>query len=90
MPTLPHVAAHRADVDVRVGHAPRDAHVAQALQIHVEVGVAHLVAVVLPLVVGVEGQVIAPDVALPHHPQLLLRAPPHHLHVAMPTSLDTN
>lgn len=88
MPTLPHVAACGADVDVGFRHAARDAHVAHALELHVEVGIADLVAVSLPVVVGVVGQVVAPDEALSDHPPLLLRAALDDLHVAVPACLD--
>jgi len=89
-PTLPGVAAGGPDVDVRVGHPPGDAHVAHALQGHVVVGVAQLVAVRLPLVVGVEGQVVAPHVALAHHAPLLPPAALDDLHVAMAARLGSH
>lgn len=88
MLTLPHVAACCTDVDVCVRHATRDAHVTHALIVHVEVGVADLVTVSLPVIVGVKGQVVTPDVALSYHPTLLLCAALDDLHIAMPTCLD--
>lgn len=84
--TLPQVAAGGADVDVVVRHAGRDAHVAHALEMHVRVGVAHLVAGGLPVVVLVVGQVVAADVALPDHPALLFAAAGD-LHVAVAARL---
>lgn len=85
---MPHVAAGGAQVDVGVRHAARDAHVAHALELRVEAGVAHLVAVALPVVVDVKGQVVTPDVALPDHPTLLFVAAPDDLHIAVPACLD--
>lgn len=87
-PTLPQVAAGSPDVDIGVRHAARHAHVAHALELHVLCGVADFIAVRLPLIAGVKGQVVAPDVALSHHPSLLLRASFHDLHVAMPAGLE--
>lgn len=85
---MPHEAAGGAQVDVGVCHATRDAHVAHALELGVEAGVAHLVAVALPVVVYVKGQVVTPDVALPDHPTLLFVAAPNDLHIAVPACLD--
>lgn len=86
--TLPQEAAGAPDVHVSLRHAGRDAHVAQALGLHVRVGVAHLVAVGLPEVVLVVGQVVAADVALAHHSALLF-ATADDLHVAMATRLGS-
>lgn len=87
--TLPHVAACSSDVDVGVCDAAGDAHVAQALQLHVVVGVAGLVAVYLPLVARVVAQVVSPHVAFSHHPPLVLCAALDDPHIAMATSLST-
>lgn len=89
MPTLPQVAARCTDVDVSVRHATRDAHAAHALKRDVEVGVADLVTVGLPVIVGVKGQVVTPHIALSYHTTLLLSAAQDDLHIAMPACLDT-
>lgn len=88
MLTLPQEAAGAPDVDVVVRHAGRDAHVAHALKLHVRVGVAHLVAVGLPEVILIVGQVVAADVALPDHPALLFAAADD-LHIAMAARLGS-
>ena len=85
--TLPGEAPGRANVDVAARDAPGDAQVAHALQIHVEGGVAELVLVILPQVVGVVGQVVAPHVALAHHAPLLLAPSRVQLDVSMAACL---
>lgn len=85
---MPQEAARAPNVDVVVGHAGRDAHVAHALRLHVRVRVAHLVAVGLPEVILVVGQVVAADVALPDHPPLLF-ATADDLHVAVAARLGS-
>lgn len=86
--TLPQVAACGANVDIRVCDASWDARVAQAFNLHVEGGVADLVAESLPVVGTVISQVITPDVALSYHSTLLFCAALGYLHIAMPTCLD--
>lgn len=86
--TLPQEAARTSDVDVVVRHTGRDPHVAHALRLHVRVRVAHLVAVALPEVILIVGQVVAADVALPDHPALLV-ATADDFHVAVAARLGS-
>lgn len=87
MPTLPQVTACGADVDISVCHAAWDARIAHAFNLHVKAGVADLITVSLPLIVGVIGQIVTPDIALSYHSALLFCATLGDLHIAMPTRL---
>lgn len=70
--TLPVVGTRCPKVNTVGGEATADAHLAHAGLFKVSVGVAQLIVVNLPLVIRIKAQIIATDVALPHHASLVL------------------
>lgn len=89
VPTFPVVGTRSAKVHSVLGEAAAGAQLTHAgLQV-VRVTVAHLVVVGLPVIAGVQLQVVAPHIALAHHAPLVLRPRPQHLGVAVGTDLGT-
>ena len=85
--TFPVVGPGSTEVHGVLGEAAAGAQLAHASLQVVGVAVAHLVVVGLPVVGGVQLQVVAPHIALAHHAPLVFRPRPQHLGVAVGADL---
>ena len=75
-PTFPVVGTRSSEVHRVLGEAAAGAQLAHARLQVVRVAVAHLIVIGLPVIIGVQLQVIAPHIALAHHAPLVLRSRP--------------